>query len=137
VGSGFVALEAPALQATIRSAFVTGEGSGPMAVELTFTPGADGRVVVVWRNRIVGFVPDPHAAVLRRQLDASDRAHVVADGRVYDDGTWWRVWVGPDPDGELPVPDAGYDELAPPIPSIFGFSLGESFRRPPGGRSRA
>ena len=136
VGQGFVALEAPALQATIRSVFVAGEGGGPLAAELSFAPGADGRVVAVWRNRNVGFVPEPHAAVIRRQLDEPGPGRLVADGRVYDDGTWWRVWVGPDPAGGFPVPDDAYDELAPPIPSIFGFALGESLGRPPAGRSR-
>ncbi|MBU4336890.1 MAG: hypothetical protein KJ548_09980 [Actinobacteria bacterium] len=123
---GFVATEAPALQATIRSAFVAGEGAAPMAVELTFAPGAAGRVVVVWRNRNVGFVPREHADDLHRVLTQGQHVRLVAEGRLYHDGSWWRIWVGPDPVGPLPVPPAGYDELPPPAPTIFGFAFGAS-----------
>jgi hypothetical protein len=133
VGAGFVAAEAPALQATIRSAFVGAErvvpGAGGRSVpaELSFEPGAAGRVVVVWRNRNVGFVPEPQAAALRRQLDEPGPPQLVAEGQVYHDGTWWRVWVGPPP-GELPVPDEHYDELVPEAPTIFGFAIGQVVR---------
>lgn len=124
VGDGFVATEAPALQATIRSAFELGEGGGPMSVELAFAPGAAGRVVVVWRNRNVGFVPPDHLDDMRRQLEAAGNARLVAPGLVYHDGTWLRVWVGQAPQGPLPVPPAGYDLLPAPPTTIFGFTLG-------------
>lgn len=123
VGTGFVATEAPALQATIRSAFELGEGGGPLAVELGFALGAAGRVVVVWRNRNVGFVPPDHLPDLRRQLGAAGGARLVAPGVVYHDGTWLRVWVGPAPQGPLPRPPAGYDLLPAPPTTIFGFTL--------------
>lgn len=121
---GFVATEAPALQATIRSAFLAGEGAEPIAVELSFAPGAADRVVVVWRNRNVGFVPPGHAPQLRRLLEQDGHDRPVATGRLYHDGTWWRIWVGPDPAGPLPVPPPDYDRLTPPVPTIFGFTLG-------------
>lgn len=130
VGAGFVATEAPALQATIRSAFELGEGGGPLTVELGFASGAAGRVVVVWRNRNVGFVPPDHLDDMRRQLGAAGSAPLVAPGVVYHDGTWLRVWVGPVPRGPLPAPPAGYDLLPAPPTTIFGFTLGHPGAEP-------
>ncbi len=124
VGEGFVATEAPALQQAIRSALRAGEGKAtPVAVEVRFDSGVAERVVVEWRNRFVGFVPTSHLAVLRGQLAGAGKAPLTATGRVYFDGRYWRVWVGPEPDGGFPAVEAGYDELAEPAPSIFGIPL--------------
>lgn len=126
VGEGFVATEAPALQQAIRSALRSGEGkAAPIAVEVQFTAGAAERVVVEWRNRFVGFVPTSHLAGLRGQLTAatSDKAPLTANGRVYFDGRYFRVWVGPPPAEGFPEVRAGYDELAEPPPAIFGIPL--------------
>lgn len=127
VGEGFVATEAPALQSAITSAFHLAEGKGQVIVtEVGFAPGIDGRVVVTWRNHYVGFVPDDLATLLRAELESAGKAGLVAPARVYHDGKWWRVWVGPEPAGTLPVPEPGYDTLEPPPPTIFGIPL----RRP-------
>jgi hypothetical protein len=131
VGEGFVATEAPALQQSIRSALHGGEGrQAPIAVEVQFATGAAQRVVVEWRNRYVGFVPASHLASLRGQLAAAGRAALVASGRVYFDGTYWRVWVGQPPAGGYPEVAEGYDELDEPPPSIFGIPLSRLRRDP-------
>lgn len=124
VGEGFVATEAPAMQQAIRSALRSGEGkASPIAVEVQFRPGAAERVVVEWRNRFVGFVPASHLAGLRGQMASAGRATLTGVGRVYHDGTYWRVWVGRPPADGFPAVEAGYDELAEPAPSIFGIPL--------------
>ncbi len=124
VGTGFVATEAPAMQPSIRSALRPGEGKrGPLSIELQFATGAAQRVVVEWRNRYVGFVPTSHLAGIRGQLAAVGKAVLWAPGWVYSDGTYWRVWVGPAPEGDFPEVAAGYDELPEPPPTIFGIPL--------------
>ena len=131
VGEGFVATEAPALQQAIRSALRGGEGKrAPILGEVRFSSGARERVVVEWRNRFVGFVPTSHLAALRGQLAAAGRAALEAPGRVYFDGRYWRVWVGPAPEGGFPEVAEGYDELPEPPPAIFGIPLNR-FRRDP------
>ncbi|QAY70507.1 hypothetical protein [Xylanimonas protaetiae] len=126
---GFVATEAPALQVSIRAALQPGErGSEPVSADLRFAPGADGRVVVLWRNRHVGFVPPSHREVLAAQVAAAGKATVQAEGCVYRDGGVRRVWVGPLPAAGFPRVEPGYDELPAPETTLFGFSL----KRPPG-----
>jgi len=111
-----------------------GLGDRPSATHvvarLAVEHGADDRLVLVWRNVIVGFVP-PHAApALAAALDAAPDASVVVDGVAHrTDGTW-RLWVGPVPeDGFPPVPD-DLDTLAAPELTILGVPL----RRLDGGR---
>lgn len=129
VGEGFVATEAPAMQQAIRSALRTGEGRrAPVAVEVQFAAGAAQRVVVEWRNRFVGFVPVPHLATLRGQLAGVGKAVLTAPGRVYHDGRYFRIWVGPPPAGGFPEVEAGYDELPEPPASIFGIPLSRAPR---------
>ncbi|ACZ30160.1 hypothetical protein Xcel_1129 [Xylanimonas cellulosilytica DSM 15894] len=127
VGDGFVATEAPALQVSIREALQPGEGGrAPSPAELRFEPGAAGRVVVLWRNRHVGFVPPTHREALAAQLATAGKATVQADGYVYRDGELHRIWVGPLPTDGFPGVPPGYDELPVPETTIFGFAL----RRP-------
>ncbi|MCM3659731.1 hypothetical protein M3148_01795 [Georgenia satyanarayanai] len=120
VGTGFWVAEAAAMQRAIITALAGAECSRsavPARVELS--PGAEGRVVVVWRNVIVGFVPPDHAAPLRGQLAAAGKATLVAPGLVVAAGGQRRVWVGEGaPVGEPPA-----DELAPPLTTIFGINL--------------
>jgi hypothetical protein len=130
VGAGFVATEAPALQQAFRSALRLGDpADGPVEAEFALQAGAAERVVVVWRNAYVGFVPTSHLASLRGQLVAAGRARLVAPGQVYRDGALWRAWLGPVPDGGPPPVGEGYDELEPPPPTIFGIPLGSIIRR--------
>ena len=124
VAGGFVATEAPAMQQSIRSALRPGEGKGgSVVIEAQFVTGAAERVVIEWRNRYVGFVPTSHLAELRGQLAAAGKAVLWAPGLVYHDGKYWRVWVGPTPEGGFPDVEAGYDQLPEPPPSIFGIPL--------------
>ena len=120
------------MQQAIRSALRSGEGkAASIAVEVQFATGAAQRVVVEWRNRFVGFVPTSHLAALRGQLAAAaaDKATLMALGRVYYDGTYFRVWVGPPPKDGFPAVEPGYDELAEPTLWIFGIPLNRL--RPP------
>ncbi|MFC4553769.1 hypothetical protein [Georgenia faecalis] len=124
VGPGFWVAEASAVQHAIVSALTAAEragAGGPATLQLS--PGAEGRVVVQWRNLIVGFAPPTSAASLRRQLEAAGKAPVVLDGRVVvaPDGLW-RIWAGPgEPVG--PPPGAEADEIAPATSAIFGIAL--------------
>ncbi|WP_456787138.1 hypothetical protein [Cellulomonas sp. P5_C5] len=119
VGDGFVAGEAPALQVGLAAA-----RSGDSArVGLTFETEGGSHVVLVCRNRIVGFVPPSHEEPVRAQLAAAGRAHLVALGQIYRDADGWRLWVGPPRTGEFPAPEPGADTLAAPQRRIFGLAL--------------
>ncbi|NHT18619.1 hypothetical protein [Cellulomonas sp. IC4_254] len=124
--AGFHAAEARALQVTLTGVLSAVERAAgrPVPVDVVLEAGRDGAVVVLCRNRVVGFVPDPHVAGLRDQVrSAGRRAHVGAPGRVVREDGLWRVWVGPEPDGGLPpVPD-GLDTLPEPQPTILGVPL--------------
>ncbi|MCG7286268.1 hypothetical protein MHY85_09830 [Cellulomonas sp. ACRRI] len=126
VPSGFHAAEARALQVALTQVLTGVERAAGRAVpvDVVLEAGRDGAVVVVCRNRVVGFVPAPHAGGLRAQVDrAGRRAHVVAPGTVVRDDGLWRVWVGPEPTGGVPpVPD-GLDTLPEPQPTILGVPL--------------
>ncbi len=126
IGGGFVATEAPALQKAIRGAMKLGElSAGQLEADLSFEPGAEGRIVVRWRNHYVGFVPETHAPALRRQLATLGRAALVSPGVVYRDGELWRIWVGePLPGIEVPRPAPGYDSIGPEPATIFGIPVG-------------
>ncbi|WP_413452596.1 hypothetical protein AA0Y32_09965 [Georgenia phoenicis] len=120
VGPGFWVAEAGALQRAIVTALgADARGRPEVRARLELSAGAEGRVVVVWRNVIVGFVPPDHAAPLRRQLEAAGRATLVAAGSVVRADGQWRIWLGEGtPVGEPPA-----DELTPPPATIFGISL--------------
>ncbi len=101
-----------------------GLGDRPAATRvparLVVDRGADDRLVLVWRNVIVGFVPADAAPPLADALAAAGDATVVVPGVAHRvDGTW-RVWVGDVPeDGFPPVPE-GLDTLAAPELTILG-----------------
>lgn len=123
--TGFHASEAPAMQRSVLEALGLGARPAPAVVpaRLRVERGTDARLVLVWRNLIVGFVPSDAAAPLAEALAGADGATVVVDGVVHHvDGTW-RVWVGPVPaEGFPPVPD-GLDTLAAPEDTILGVPL--------------
>lgn len=120
VGAGFWVAEAAAMQRAIVTALAGAERSGSaVRARVEFSPGAEGRVVVAWRNVIVGFVPPDRAAPLRDQLEAAGKGTLVAPGSVVEVGGQRRIWVGEgEPAGEPPA-----DELAPPPTTIFGINL--------------
>ncbi len=96
----------------------------PVPVDVVLEAGRDDAVVVVCRNRVVGFVPAAHAAGLRAQVDrAGRRTHVVAQATVARHDGLWHVWVGPEPEGGVPpVPD-GLDTLPEPQATVLGVPL--------------
>ena len=120
--TGFHAAEAPAMQRSVLEALGLGARPAPPVVpaRLHVERGADARLVLVWRNVIVGFVPPDATGPLTAALDEAGDATLVVDGAVHHvDGTW-RVWVGPvPPEGFPPVPD-GLDTLAAPEVTILG-----------------
>lgn len=123
---GFHAAEARALQVAVTAVLSAVEraADAPVPVDLVLEPGRDGVVVVVCRNRVVGFVPAPHAEPLRAQVEAAGRrAHVVAPGALVHDGALWHVWVGPAPQGGVPAAPDGLDTLPEPQPTILGVPL--------------
>lgn len=124
LGDGFWITEAPALQRTIRNALKSRERSKPtVPAELTFEPGR-GRVVAIWRNQLVGFVPDERSADLQRQLDLAGRARLTGPAEVHQVAGEWRIWAGPWPQDELPPPyPAG--RIAPAPRQIFGIQLND------------
>ncbi len=127
VGEGFVATEAPALQATIVGTLsATERRTDAVATTVRFERGASGRVVVVWRNRNVGFAPAEAVPGLLAQLGAAGRAGLAAPATVLRDGGVWRVRVGPPPAARTGLATA--DELEPPPYTVFGVPLGARFQ---------
>lgn len=126
VAAGFHATEARALQVSLVGVLAAAERAtgADVPVELLLEPGRDGRVVVVCRNVVVGFVPADRAAPLADQRQrAGRRARLVAPGLLHRDGDVWRVWVGPVPGGGVPATPAGTDTLPAPEPSVLGVPL--------------
>lgn len=117
---GFWCAEAAALQRAITQALGRVGDRDEVGAQLEFSAGTEGRVVVAWRRRIVGFVPADPADRLRPQLRAAAPAVLMAEGRVVHRDGLWRVWVGPPPDDALP-PEYPPDELAPPPVTLLGF----------------
>lgn len=124
VPEGFWCAEAEALQqvivATLRPAKDT---TGSVPAQLGLTLGAEGRVVVSWHRRIVGFVPAAHVAGLRDQLHAAGGSELAAPGYVVDHEGLWRIWLGPPWPAESGPPPLPSDELEPAPVSILGFPL--------------
>lgn len=128
VGVGFVAAEAPALQASIVGTLSADERRhDEVATTVQFARGTQGRVVVVWRNRNVGFAPAAAAPGLLAQLDRAGRAGLVAPATVRRDGEFWRVVVGGEPGAGAPL--RAHDELEPPPFTLFGVPLGDRLQR--------
>lgn len=125
VGDGFVAGEAVALQTSFRAVLTAPERTAgePVRAELQLEPGKGGRVVVVWRNVVVGFVPPAHEADLRGQRNRAGKDRLVSPGQVYRDGAVWRVWVGPRPPAGHRAPEPGADRLAAPPTRVLGLAL--------------
>ena len=113
------------MQRSILEALGLGARPAPAVVpaRLRVERGADTRLVLVWRNVIVGFVPPDAGGPLTTALEDADGAAVVVDGAVHHlDGTW-RVWLGPVPDGGFPPLPDGLDTLAAPEDTILGVPL--------------
>ncbi len=122
VGSGFWAAEAQSMQQILRSTALSGERRlAVVSARLRFTAGLEGRVVILWRNTIAGFVPGDRAAALRRQLTEAGEAQLVADGEVREHSGLWRIWVGSWPGTAVPEPPA--DEIVPEPTRILGIPL--------------
>lgn len=124
IHEGFWCAEADALQRTIVTSLRSAAGSSSgIPVDLELTPGVQGRIVVSWRRRIVGFVPAAHARELSNQLSAAAPAPLVSHGEVVLYAGLWRIWVGPPWPEMTAPPDLPVDEMAPPPLSILGVPL--------------
>jgi hypothetical protein len=126
VAVGFHAAEAVALQTTLLGVLGAAERATgrPVPVELGLDAGRDDGLVVLCRNRVVGFVPEEHAPPLRAQRErAGRRARLVLPGLLVRDGGTWRVWVGPEPSGGVPSAPAGLDTLPAAQPTVLGVPL--------------
>lgn len=124
VGGGFWVSETRALQRALVGVLTGAERAErrTTTTQLEFSPGAEGNVVVLWRNAIVGFVPPARTEPLRRQLRDIGKATLVSDGHALDDGNLWRIWVGQgEPDSPPPGPEA--DQIPPAPNTIFGIAL--------------
>ena len=120
VGEGFWVTEAPALQQGIRSALTAGETARQTApAELHIEQGREERLVVLWRNFIVGFVPESQLPALRRQL--ADHPRLTIRGAAHLHGREWRIWAGP----PWPVSPPPYPQptIEPAPAAIFGVQL--------------
>lgn len=127
---GFWASEALALQRSILMCLTAFEKrNGGVDARVQFTAGAEGRVVVLWQNRIVGFVPPDHVESLHAQLGEAAPGVLVAPGRIREYKDAWRVWIGPEWDGgrddggDAGGPEEPIDELGPPQATILGVPL--------------
>lgn len=112
------------MQRPIEAALAPWErADGPFPVELDLEAGPDGRVLVIWRNRIVGFAPDAAAPALLAQLAAGATVLTVR-GDLYRHEAVRRLWIGPRPaSGRPPLPGPGLDHLAAPPVTVFGLRV--------------
>ena len=123
IGEGFWVTEAPALQQGIRSALTAVETARQTApAELSVERGRDERLVVLWRNFIVGFVPEAHLPPLREQL--ADHSRVTIRGSAHLHGDEWRIWAGPTWPAVQGPPAYPQPTITPAPPAIFGVQLG-------------
>lgn len=119
---GFHATDAPALQRSILAALGMGESPRAAVVpaRMRVERGADDRLVLVWNNVIVGFVPPSATAAIAAEVARAGDALVVVRTVVHRPARDWRVWVGDVPTtGVPPVPD-GLDTLAVPETTVLG-----------------
>lgn len=122
VPAGFHAAEAPAMQRSILAALRLGDSPAATTVpaRMHVERGADDRLVLVWRNVIVGFVPAEAAPTLASALDAAQGATLVVPAAVHRPDRTWRVWVGEVPSDGFPAVPDGLDTLAAPETTILG-----------------
>lgn len=110
------------MQGILRGTMTSGERRlAAVPAQLQLTAGREGRVVVLWRNTIAGFVPGDRAGEFRRQLAEAGEARLVADGEVREHSGLWRVWVGSWP--PVTVPEPPTDEIAAQPTRILGIPL--------------
>lgn len=119
---GFWAAEAVALQRSLAEALTSREQAAraPVPAELRLSRGAGDRLVVTWRNVIVGFVPPDEVPLLGPQLPPGRRDELEVPGVVDHSTGMWRVWVGTPPDGGFPLPGIELDTLPPPEDLVAG-----------------
>ena len=119
---GFHAADAPALQRSILAALGLGESPRAAVVpaRMRVERGADDRLVLVWNNVIVGFVPPSSVATLAPEVARAADAVVVVRAVVHRPGRDWRVWVGGVPEAGIPPVPEGLDTLAVPEATILG-----------------
>lgn len=130
VGAGFWVAEARALQRAIAFALTAAERAAATApATLQLAPGLEDRVVVLWRNHIVGFVPPAQTGPLRAQLAAAEGVDLVVAGHVIRHDGLWRIWAGHDVPGTPPPADDG--EVTPAPESIFGIPIPSRLRGTP------
>jgi len=125
VAEGFAAAEAPALQRSLVAALHHQERADGRELpgDLEIGRGAGDRLVVIWRNLVVGFVPPDRVAPFTALLPDDPRAGVVVRGVVHHVDGLWRVWVGDRPASGFPPPPAGLDTLAVPPDTLLGIPL--------------
>jgi hypothetical protein len=128
---GFTAADAPAFQRSFVAALHAGERADRRDVPgvLQIGRGAGDRLVVIWRNLVVGFVPPDRTAPFEALLPAGPRAGVELAGVVHHADGLWHVWVGDPPAAGFPTPPAGLDTLPTPEDTLLGIRL----PRPDGG----
>ncbi|WP_129338237.1 hypothetical protein [Cellulomonas endophytica] len=119
--------EAAALQTALVGVLRAAERAAraPVAADLALEAGAGARVVAVWRNVVVGFVPPDHAPALHDRLAGAAGTRLVVAGWVHRDGDLWRVRAGPRPDDGFPPASAGADLLPPPPRRVLGIPLAD------------
>jgi hypothetical protein len=122
---GFAAADAPAFQRSFVAALDAGERAGRRDVPgvLQVGRGAGDRLVVIWRNLVVGFVPADRTAPFEALLPAGPRAGVELRGGVHHADGLWHVWVGDPPADGFPPPPAGLDTLPAPEDTLLGIRL--------------
>ncbi len=122
---GFTAADAPALQRSFDTALHVRERAarGDVVTTVEISRGAGERVVVSWRNLVVGFVPPDRVAPFDAVLPADLRAHVVVPAVVHPVAGLWRVWVGEPPADGYPPPPPGLDTLPVPEDTMLGIRM--------------
>lgn len=124
VGLGFWVKEATALQRAIAEIKAApAEPDTHANIDIEFTAGADNRVVTLWRNTIVGFVPDREVPGLQRQLKDAGPARLVSEAHLTKYDGLLRIWAGPWP-GKDNLPTPPPDEIEPEPNKIFGVPFG-------------
>ncbi len=110
------------MQRSLLEALGLGDRPAPAVVpaQVLVEPGADDRLVLVWRNVIVGFVPPSSTPDLATQLADAGDAALVAPGVVHHVDGVWRVWVGAIPARGLPAVPDDLDTLSAPELTILG-----------------